>query len=164
MQTRTRTQTRTHAKHIAAKVAADLKRVQRIYGVGRPSDAEIDKYQEELIMLLEAGYLGTVTYGFRRGHNWIAALKYRAVNGHLSNNDPGGVVYNGSVSEAFFTSFLTYSKEWYDLSEAERREFENSLPFQRTPDNEPGVEGRWVEGRSYSSGPLGVSRSMITRI
>ena len=163
MQTRTRTQTLTHARHIAAKVAADLKRVQRIYGVGRPSDVEIDEYQEELIMLLDKNYLGTVIYGFQRRDKWIAALKYRATNGHLSNSDPGGVIYNGDVSESFFTSFLTYSEKWHSLRSEKQMEFRESLPFRRTPGNEPGIEGRWVEGRSYSSGSLGVSRSMITR-
>ena len=35
MQTKTYTQTATHARHIASKVAADLKRIQRIYQVNR---------------------------------------------------------------------------------------------------------------------------------
>ncbi len=34
-----------HARHMAAKVAADLKRIQRFYGA--PSDAEIADYEAE---------------------------------------------------------------------------------------------------------------------
>ena len=154
----------THARHIAAKVAADLKRVQRIYGVGRPSDAEIDEYQEELTLLLDKGYLGTVTYGFQRNGNWIAALQYRAMQRGLSNNDSsGGAVYLGDAGETFFGSFLTCSPQWHNLGCDEQNAFRELLSFQRTNGNEPVVEGRWVEGRSYASGPLGVSRFMIKR-
>ena len=48
----------THARHMAAKVATDLKRMQRLYG--SPSDASIANYEAEVIELLKAGYLGTV--------------------------------------------------------------------------------------------------------
>ena len=67
--TDTLTFTRTHAKHLAAKVATDLKRMQRFYD--RPSDREIADYETEAIEFLKEGYLGTVTYGFRRNSNWI---------------------------------------------------------------------------------------------
>jgi hypothetical protein len=61
--------THTHAVHLATKVAADLKRVQRLYG--SPSDVAIAEYAGEMIALLKAGYLGTVTYGYRRDGDWI---------------------------------------------------------------------------------------------
>ena len=57
--TETRTFTLTHAKHLAAKVATDLKRIQRLYGT--LSDAEIVRYEGEATELLRQGYLGTVT-------------------------------------------------------------------------------------------------------
>src|SRR5262245_42971432 len=47
----------THARHMAAKVATDLKRLQRFYG--KPTDAQIAAYEIEVIELLKAGYLGT---------------------------------------------------------------------------------------------------------
>jgi hypothetical protein len=53
-----------HARHIAAKVAADLKRIQRLYG--SPGDASIADYEAEVIEFVKAGYLGTVWYGYRR--------------------------------------------------------------------------------------------------
>ena len=46
----------THARHMAAKVATDLKRMQRLYGL--PGDAAIAQYESEVIALLKAGYLG----------------------------------------------------------------------------------------------------------
>ena len=62
---------------MAAKVATDLKRMQRLYG--SPSDADIASYETEVIDLLKAGYLGTVTYGFRRDNDWIEpTLRYTA--------------------------------------------------------------------------------------
>lgn len=65
----------THAIYIAAKVATDLKRMQRFYG--KPSDISINDYEAEIIELLKAGYLGTVAYGFRRNSDWIEpTLKY----------------------------------------------------------------------------------------
>ena len=59
----TETFTVTHARHMAAKVATDLKRMQRLYG--SPSDTDIASYEAEVIEFLKAGYLGTVTYGFQ---------------------------------------------------------------------------------------------------
>ncbi len=52
----------THARQIAAKVATDLKRLQRFYG--QPSDGDINNYEYEVVTLLTAGYLGRVWYGF----------------------------------------------------------------------------------------------------
>nr|WP_246886778.1 hypothetical protein [Pseudomonas chlororaphis] len=57
---------------MAAKVATDLKRMQRFYGY--PSDTWIEEYEAELVVLLKAGYLGEVTYGFKRGDDWIDDL------------------------------------------------------------------------------------------
>lgn len=62
---------------MAAKVATDLKRFQRLYG--SPSDRAIASYEAELIEFLKAAYLGTVTYGFRRDGKWIEpTLRYTA--------------------------------------------------------------------------------------
>jgi len=63
--TESRTFTETHARHMAAKVAADLKRIQRLYE-GKPSDLAIANYEQELILLLKAGYLDEITYGYPR--------------------------------------------------------------------------------------------------
>src|SRR5215208_6036058 len=47
--TETTTFTLTHAKHMAAKVATDLKRMQRLYNL--PSDTDINNYEAEVIEL-----------------------------------------------------------------------------------------------------------------
>ena len=62
----------THAKKIAAKVATDLKRMQRFYN--EPSDSRIEEYEEEITQFLKAGYLDKVSYGFKKNGNWIEHL------------------------------------------------------------------------------------------
>ena len=167
MSTQTQTHTFTHARHIASKVAADLKRLQRLYGVNRPSDKEIDEYQTEAFMLLNAGYLGEVTYGFKRNDNWVAALKYHAVGNQVmgGGDDPGGIRATENIAGAHFTSFLAYSTAWGYLSQGQKDAFEATLPFRRGFGPEPGIEsgGHWVSGRNYVSGTLGVQRSTIQR-
>lgn len=167
MQTRTHTQTTTHARHIASKVAADLKRIQRIYQAGRPTDSEIDAYQEEIALFLDKGYLDTVTYGFKRGEKWVFALKYEAVGGglHGGGDDPGGVGGRVDVSGASFSSFLSCSDSWFRLSSEAKCAFEALSPVERVGGYEPGIEkGYWTESRKYQSGELGVQRSLIKRI
>ncbi|WOV91279.1 MAG: hypothetical protein R1F54_01020 [Candidatus Zeuxoniibacter abyssi] len=165
MQTYTRSNTSTYARHIASKVAADLKRLQRIYGIGSPSNLDIDNNQEEIALLLDHGYLGEVTYGFKRNEQWLVALKYKAVGSQLvGGDDPGGIGREGDILGAYFTSFLTYSQIWFNLSQEARRTFKLQLPFQRVEGSEPSIaNGYWVDDRSYSSGELGVKRSMIKR-
>ena len=166
MQTHTQTHSYTYARHIASKVAADLKRLQRLYGKGSPSDESIDDYQTEIALLLDAGFLGEVTYGFKRNGKWVVALKYHAVGNDVGRvgGDPGDILPTEDVAGAHFTSFLTYSGAWDNLSHVQKKAFKDALPFQRVSGHEPEIEnGRWVEGRNYLSGTLGVQRSMIQK-
>src|SRR3954462_1520755 len=83
----------THARHMAAKVATDLKRMQRLFGL--PSDGDIAEYEAEIIEFLKAGYLGTVTYGYKRDGKWIEPrLRYTArdlAGVAADDDDPGRV-------------------------------------------------------------------------
>ena len=161
MSTGTLTQTSTHARHIASKVAADLKRIQRIYQVNQPTDSEINDYQEEIALLLAAGCLGSVTYGFKRDGQWVIALKYTVSDGNLSGgDDPGGIRCDANISGAHFTSFLSYSHSWNTLSQEEKRKIKESLPILRVGGNDPGADMNWTGSRNYLSGDLGVTRSM----
>ena len=153
----------THARHIATKVATDLKRMQRFYNC--PSDGEIDDYQTELIALLKAGYLAKVTYGFKRNGEWIApTLRYTAqelAGGSADDDDPGRIRPGANTSGASFYSFLTYSPAWASLSDAERAAFKSSLPFRRTPATEPGVNGYFYADHTYSAGGRALNRSSV---
>lgn len=160
--TASETFTVTHARHLAAKVATDLKRIQRFYP-GGPSDRWIADYEAEAVALLKAGYLGTVTYGFKRNGLWIApTLRYTAseLAGDV-NDDPGRIRPGADVSGASFSSYLTYSSKWDGLSYADQDAFKKSLPFYRNGAAEPGVSGRFVSDRAYSAGGRSLDRASV---
>jgi hypothetical protein len=153
----------THARHMAAKVATDLKRMQRLYG--GPSDAGIASYEAEIIEFLKAGYLGNVWYGFRCNGSWIEpTLRYTArdLAGSAANDDdPGRVRPGADITGATFYSYLTYSGAWNNTTGAEREAFEKRLPFQRGTGPEPGVSGYMSEDRVYSAGGRALNRASV---
>lgn len=159
----TTTFTITHARHMAAKVATDLKRMQRLYL--EPSDADIAQYEAEVVELLKAGYLGSVTYGFRRDGNWIVpTLRYTAkdlAGGSANDDDPGKVPAGANVVGATFYSYLTYTSTWNQLTPIQTDAFKRTLPFQRVGASEPGINGYLVEDRTYSAGGQAMNRSSV---
>ncbi|MEQ9104488.1 MAG: hypothetical protein RIE53_07290 [Rhodothermales bacterium] len=159
----TTTFTVTHARHMAAKVAADLKRLERFYG--KPSDTDIANYEAEIIALLKAGYLNEVTYGFKRGGLWIEpTLRYSAadLNGDTAlDDDPGRVRPGANVSGAAFYSFLSYDSSWFSLSQDERERFRKTLSVVRTTAEEPEVDGYMSPDRTYSAGGRALNRFTV---
>lgn len=156
----------THARHLAAKVATDLKRIQRFYP-GSLTDSEIADYEQELIAFLKAGYLVKVEYGFKKGGEWIKpTLRYTAKDledsYYSTDDDPGKIRPGANVSGAIFTSFLTWSTAYSDASEADRDEFEKELPFVRSRGNSPSSNGKWVSDLTYTSGSRSLNRSHLT--
>jgi Bacterial HORMA domain family 1 len=154
-----------HAKHMAAKVATDLKRMQRFYGL--PSDVDILKYEEEVIELLKGGYLKEVTYGFKRDGQFVEpSLRYTAkdLNGGAANDDdPGRLNIRADISGAKFYTYLTWSAKWYNLSAAEQDAFRKKLPFTRTHAEEPGVNGYLCDDRTYSAGGWALNRKSVKK-
>lgn len=161
--TESTTFTITHARHMAAKIATDLKRIQRLYG--RPSDATIAEYEEEAVAMLKAGYLSSVTYGFKRNGSWIEpTVKYDARDlqgGSASDDDPGKIRPGKDISGASFTSFLCYSDAYFRLTEAERNTFKSDLPFKRSSGTEPPIDGYLAPDRTYSSGGCALDRASV---
>ena len=161
--TETITFTLTHARHMAAKVATDLKRIQRLYG--RPNDAEIAEYESEVIELLKGGYLHTVSYGFRRNGQWTEpALRYTArdLSGATANDDdPGRIRAGANIAGAHFGSFLTYSDAWDQLTAGERVAFRARLSLQRGGGAEPTVNGVLTHDRTYSAGGHALDRASV---
>jgi hypothetical protein len=153
----------THAKHLAAKVSTDLKRMQRLYG--SPNDADIDSYEAEIIEFLKMGYLGTVTYGYRRNGNWIEpTVRYTAFDlaGSAANDDdPGRVRPGANIDDATFYSYLTYSSAWTNLPEQEKESFRQRLLFRRGGAPEPGVNGCLTDDRTYSAGGRALNRASV---
>ncbi len=153
----------THARHLAAKVKTDLKRMQRFYD--SPSDTSIDAYEAEVVELLRHGYLGTVTYGFRRNGDWVeptlryTARELAAANG--SDDDPGRVRPGANIADASFYSYLTYSAKWDVLSAADRAAFKETLAVKRHDAEAPGAQGYFVDDLTYSSGGRSLGRSTM---
>ena len=155
--------TRTSARHVASKVAADLYRIQLSYGA--PSDTMIDAYEAELVELLAGAYVERVTYGFKRNGEWIPpTLRYEArLDGTLVTDDRAGKIPRGcTVAGASFASYLVHSSNWCALSQAEKDAVEKTLPFQRSYGDEPTAGcGTWGTDKSYSHHGGGVSRSAL---
>lgn len=152
-----------HAKKLASKVATDLKRMQRFYG--SPSDSRISNFEIEIIELLKKGYLGTVTYGFKKNGDWIPpTVRYTArdlAGMESTDDDPGRIPLNANIDGATFSSFLSYNSTWDGLSSEEQDKFEKTLPFQRTGGDAPGVNGYFSSDKSYSSGGKALDRSSL---
>ena len=161
--TQSATFTITHARHMAAKVATDLKRMQRFYD--SPDDQSIDEFEDEIIELLKAGYLGTVTYGFRRDGQWVKpTIRYTAQDLYgtsATDDDPGRVHPGADISDASFYSYLTYSAAWNDQTDAEWEAFRKRLPFKRTGAPEPSINGYLVADRTYSAGGRALNRLSV---
>ena len=161
--TETSTFTHTHAVHIAAKVATDLKRMQRFYGM--PSDSDIADYKNEVIELMKTDCLGTVIYGFRRNKNWVEpTLRYTAQDLTVSasnDNDPGRVRPGAIVDGASFGSYLTYSENWHRLNGQQKNAILDLLPIKRTSAPAPGSSGNWVNDLNYSAGGRALHRSSL---
>jgi len=154
--------TLTHAKHLAAKVATDLKRVQRLYG--SPSDEWIVAYEAEVTQFLKAGYLGEVTYGFKRNGQWIEpTLRYTArdLGDGTVDDDPGRIRPGANIAGSSFSSYLSYSISWYALTSEQQADFERDLPFQRSGAAEPSVNGYLQSDRNYSAGGRFLNRSSV---
>jgi hypothetical protein len=156
--TSTRTFTRTSAKYLSSKVAADLYRFQRYYA--RPTAQQIADYDVELTELLVGGYVASVEYGFRNGNSRLLTLFYQVYpDGSLSDGNAGGVCPRAVVDAASWFSFLTYSSAWSALSHAEQARIEAGFPFSRSSGSAPqDGAGRWVFDRSYAADGTGLQR------
>lgn len=153
----------THARHIGAKVATDLNRMQRFYGL--PSDTAIAQYEAEVIELLKGGYLGTVSYGFRRDGQFIEPmLKYTArdlAGAAANDDDPGRIRPGANIAGATFYSYLTYSAAWNALSASQQAAIEQGLPVQRSGADEPAANGYLTVDRTYASGGRSLERASL---
>jgi hypothetical protein len=160
----TETFTLTHARYIAAKVAADLSRFRRFYNA--PNEQQIKDYEAEITEFLNEDYLDNVTYGFKRNDTgrWVEALRYHAIPGGalIGDDDPGKIKPRIDISNTHFSSYLITNNRWRALTQRQKEEFEARLPFSRVGAAEPGLEvGTWSHGHTYSAGGRGIGRSTI---
>lgn len=130
-----------------------------------PGDTEIVNYESEVTELLKAGYLGTLTVGFKRNNQWIEpTLRYTArdLAGLAANDDdPGRVLPGRDVSGASFYNYLTYSAAWDALSASAKDAFKRRLPVCRTGAEQPTVNGFLVDDKIYSAGGRALGRASV---
>jgi Bacterial HORMA domain family 1 len=151
--------TLTHARRLAAKVAADMHQCQRFYNL--PTDTQIENYQQELIVLLHGGYIKSYEFGFqtkddRRVVSWSYTV---GPSGDLEGGRSGGLFPSADISDAVTFNFLTYSSEWSALSNAEKVKIKASYPVHRTDGSPPrDGNGYWDSSRHYASGGVAITR------
>ena len=144
--TTTETWSRTRARYVSGKVIADLRGLAQEYGA--PSEQVLENYLQELTELLDGHYVQEVSYGFKRNGVYLVALKFVAdMNGELTTDDRSGRIPRAvDITGATFSSFLSYSEAWWNLTEDQRAKIKQGLAIKRTTGTDPGVV--------LSAGPL----------
>ncbi|WP_262370814.1 hypothetical protein [Streptomyces sp. WAC01526] len=152
----------TDARYVGGRVGADLRLLHNLYG--KPGLDSIENYAEEVAVLLNRGFLGTVDYGFRdTGTNaWRLRLRYTAtVNGQLTDSRPGSFPDPVGLTGYGFYSFLTYSSAFLLLTSSEQIGVKETLPISRTTGTAPSaLAGTTTTGHGYARNGAGVSRDV----
>lgn len=157
--TTTTTFTRTHAKHLAAKVVADLYQCHVFYD--RPSADDIDDYQTELVEMLANEYVESYEFGFKKNDKRVLTWRYTVGpdGGLHGDSDAGGIYAKATVAGATYFNFMTYSSKWAKLTDAQQAAFKSGLPIQRSSGSLPGDgEGYWHVDHGYSAGGVRLDR------
>jgi hypothetical protein len=145
--------TRTNARYLGSKVAADLRQFSLHYG--SPALNSIQDYLDELVELLAGGWLATYEFGFKQAEKRVLSYMYRVDHaGNLyEDGGAGGILPRMAVSGASYFNFLTYDASWWDLTDAQRQTVRDGLVLRRGTGNEPhDGAGYWATERTYVSG------------
>lgn len=155
--------TLTNAKKLAAKVAADMHQSCRIYG--RPLISDIERYQEELVVMLHGGYLKTYEFGFQSsdGKRTLSWLYTVSPSGDLEGGRSGGLHATATVDASQAFNYMTYNDAWFALTVAERDRVKAQHPVNRGT-GEPPQDGNgfWSTAREYGSGGVALTRKEFT--
>lgn len=152
--------TRTHARHLGAKIAADLRQCSTLHG--KPPPGVIEDYLDELVELLVGGYLSEYEFGFKRDGQRIVCWRY-AINSDGSiasvTGEPGGLYAKDLPAGARYYNFVSYSSAWAALSDGEREQMQERLPVKRTSGSLPDDgSGYWHETRDYGAAGVRITR------
>ncbi len=161
--TRTATFTITDARYVGAKVGADLRLLNILYG--RPDLESIADFAEEAALLLRDRYLSTVDYGFRdtATNLWKLRLRYSATTGgHLLDDRPGMLPTGAAVARYPFCSYHTYSAVFHALTATQQDAVRDVLPVHRVGADEPVTGlGASQSGHGYGRNGAGVTRGLF---
>lgn len=160
--TRTTTESFTlvHAKELASKVTADMRRCQQIYG--KPLEELINGYGTELALLLNGGYVEEYEFGFLRNGARILSWCYTVNStGQLVFNDrPGRMVVGVDINGAEWFTRLNKARKFWNLPKDQRDRILADLPVQRvTSDSPPDGRGRRIYDLNYSAGGVTLGRN-----
>lgn len=162
--TRTAAFTITDARYVSAKIGADLRLLNGLYG--HPALDRIDDFAEEAALLLRDGYLRTVDYGFTDNATtaWRLRLRYTATTGgNLVDSRPGSLPGTAAIAGHDFCSYLAYSAKFHGLSAAHRAAVLSALPVQRVAADEPSSRAgllTGLAGHGYARNGVGVTRDI----
>ena len=148
-----------NARYLASKVVTDLQRCAQIYG--SPSESAIERYKEELTLLIKEGFISEYEFGFQKDDSRIVCWKYVMQNGELVTGDdrPGKIYRKADIDGASFYNFLTYSQKWVNSSDADKATFAEASPVSRSDGQLPSDgAGYWQSDKNYSSGGQGIAR------
>jgi hypothetical protein len=157
--TKTTTFTIIHARYLSSKVAADMHLCAQYYG--KPAEADIRHYAEELAQYINEGYIEEYEFGYQKDGKRLVTWRYKVdANGLIASDDRSGkVVPYVDIQGASFFNFLTPNSRFFQLSANQRSGFKTPLPVQRTDGDPPSDgSGYWTSDRNYFSGGQGLAR------
>jgi hypothetical protein len=161
----TQTFTITDARYLASRIATGLDYL-RLY-CGQLTEQEVHNFTMEAAILLKAGLLENVKYGYQKANKWVYALSYsvnylgqiEATNDSPSALDPPPAV---DLSGAVWASSLTRRSN-STLSQTDRDAIEELLPISRSIGSEPSsINGTWSNDDSYFRNGFGMTRSYFS--
>ena len=147
--------TKTDAKYLSSKVMSDLYQCGSLHG--EPDTDDIDAYRDELTAMLAGGYVQSYEFGFKQNDERVLVWQYSInSNGELvggGDDHSGGIEARVDVSGCSYYNFMSYTKKWFDLSEADKSLVKESHTIRRSTGSLPeDGDGYWESDRSYSSG------------
>lgn len=150
------TNTRTDARKVASRIAADIRSLRKRCGRSLPSDAKINQYAEEAELMLAYGCWSEIEYGYYVDRNGQtertnAYAIYKVVDGVGDLEDPGG--FDSPISipdDAYFSSYALVTGKTLPADE--------TSPIKRGPASSPVGGNHQADGKHYGSGSIGVDR------
>lgn len=148
-----------HARKLAGKVAADMSQCRLLYG--RPSEADIVSYRDELIVMLANKYIDRYEFGYKTADDRrVVSWRYEVTaSGDLEGGRSGGLHAKADITGAVMFNYMWTNSAWWGLAEAGRDKVRAEHDVDRNAGDPPADgNGRWVQDRSYGAGGVVLQR------